>query len=224
MSSFILKIIAAVTMLIDHAGLMLFPGEGWMRAVGRLAFPLFAFCIAEGFLYTRSRLKYFLRLFILGTACQIVYLVAEGDTLLGILLTFSLSILLMWITDIAKRAFREEKRSRYALALAAAASVIAAAVLCSFVEFDYGFAGVMLPVWISLFEKKEYRLAALGFGLAPLCLEMWMYGGYRQMWSLMTVPIVALYNGKPGKYRMKWFFYVFYPAHLAVLQVIDWIV
>ena len=50
MSSFLLKIIAAVTMLIDHAGLMLFPQATWMRAVGRLAFPLFAFCIAEGFL------------------------------------------------------------------------------------------------------------------------------------------------------------------------------
>ncbi len=224
MSAFILKMIAALTMLIDHAGLMLFPGEGWMRIVGRLAFPLFAFCIAEGFRYTRSRLKYFLRLFLLGAACQIVYLVAAGDTLIGILLAFSLSILLMWITDLARRAFAEEKKSRYALAAAALAAVCAAAALCTVVEIDYGFFGIMLPVWISLFEKKEHRLAAMGFGLGTLCLETWMFGGYRQMWSLMSVPILALYNGKPGKYRMKWFFYVFYPAHLAALQVIDWII
>ena len=54
MSGFLLKLIAAATMLIDHAGLLLFPGEHWMRIVGRIAYPLFAWCIAEGFRYTRS--------------------------------------------------------------------------------------------------------------------------------------------------------------------------
>lgn len=55
MSGFVLKLIAAVSMLIDHAGLLLFPEQDWMRLVGRLAMPIFAYCIAEGFLYTRSR-------------------------------------------------------------------------------------------------------------------------------------------------------------------------
>ena len=211
-------------MLIDHAGLLLFPEQGWMRTVGRLAFPLFAYCIAEGFRYTRSRAKYFLRLFALGAACQIVYLVAAGDTLIGILLVFSLSVLLMWVADLAKTAIRENRPSRYLWLCAAISAVCAAAVLCTVAELDYGFFGVMLPVWVSLFEKKEHRLAALGFGLGALCLDSWLMGGHRQMWSLMTVPLLALYNGKPGKYRMKWFFYVFYPAHLGILQVLDWII
>ena len=96
----ILKIIAAVTMLIDHAGLILFPEQHWMRIVGRIAFPLFAYCIAEGYRYTRHRLRYFLQIFLLGIGCQIVYYIAERDWYLGILLTFSLSILLM---ELARR-------------------------------------------------------------------------------------------------------------------------
>ena len=75
----ILKIIAAVTMLIDHAGLILFPEQHWMRIVGRIAFPLFAYCIAEGYRYTRHRLRYFLQIFLLGIGCQIVYYIAERD-------------------------------------------------------------------------------------------------------------------------------------------------
>ena len=223
MSSFLLKIIAAAAMLIDHAGLLLFPGESWMRIVGRLAFPIFAYCIAEGFRYTRSRGKYFLRLFLLGGACQIVYYVAAGDTLIGILLVFSVSVLLMWLGDLAKTAFREDRPSRCLWLAAAVAAVIAVAWMTAVWEFDYGFFGIMLPVWVSLFDEKEHRLAALGFGLGALCLDSWIGGAYRQTWSLLTLPILTLYNGKPGRYRMKWFFYVFYPAHLALLQCLAWI-
>jgi len=220
MTGFILKLIAAASMLIDHAGLVLFPQAGWMRVVGRLAMPIFAYCIAEGFYYTRSRWKYFLRLFVLGAACQVVYFVAAGDTLLGILITFSISILLMWLADVTKRAFREERRGKYALAAACAAAVTAVFVLCRFVEIDYGFFGIMLPVWISLFEDRRYRLAAAAVGLTALCAE----GGLtRQWWSMCTIPILAAYNGKPGRVRMKYFFYVFYPVHLAVIQLIAWV-
>ena len=75
MSAFVLKLLAAACMLIDHAGLLLFPSQTWMRAVGRLAFPLFAYFIGEGFYYTKNRLRYFLRIFLLGVACQIPYAV-----------------------------------------------------------------------------------------------------------------------------------------------------
>lgn len=63
----ILKLIAALSMLIDHVGLMFFPNQLWMRAVGRLAFPIFAFFIAEGFRYTRSKLRYLLTVFALAS-------------------------------------------------------------------------------------------------------------------------------------------------------------
>ena len=58
MTAFVLKLIAAASMLTDHAGLILFHKKKWMRIVGRLAFPLFAFLITEGFQHTRNRRRY----------------------------------------------------------------------------------------------------------------------------------------------------------------------
>lgn len=208
-------------MLIDHAGILLFPGAAWMRIVGRLAFPLYAFCIAEGFRHTRSRGKYFLRIFILGAACQIVYYVAAGDTLIGILIAFSLSILYMWLFDETKTALRERKKSRYALLTACVAALAALWLLCQFVEIDYGFFGVILPVLISLFEDRRARLCAMAMGLIVLCVDT---ASVRQWFCLAALIPAALYNGQPGRHRLKYFFYIFYPAHLALLQLIAWVV
>ena len=87
-----LKLIAAVSMLIDHMGVIFFPYDAIFRVIGRLAFPIFAFMIAEGCFYTKNRLRYFLGIFLLGTACQLVYFFVSGDTYLNILLTFSCAI------------------------------------------------------------------------------------------------------------------------------------
>lgn len=106
MTAFILKLIASASMLIDHAGLMLFNDNPTMRMIGRLAFPIFAFFIAEGFRYTRDRAKYFMRVFALGLICQIVYTIADGSIYIGILLVFSLSIMLMYLLDCLKTAVK----------------------------------------------------------------------------------------------------------------------
>ena len=223
MSGCILKLIAALSMLIDHAGLLLFPGAHWMRVAGRLAFPIYAYFIAEGFRYTRSRRRYFLRVFLLGAACQTVYTIADRTLYLGILLTFSFSILLMWLLDAARRAFRENSRARVPLAAALLAALAAAALLCRFVTVDYGFFGILTPVLVSLFEEKYPRLAALSLGLAAVATAELLAGSKVQLASALAVPLLALYNGKPGRYRLKYFFYIFYPAHLAVLQMIAWL-
>ena len=68
-----LKIIAAISMVIDHTGVIFFPDVLIFRIIGRLGLPIFAFMIAEGCRYTKNKLKYFLSLLILGTACQLVY-------------------------------------------------------------------------------------------------------------------------------------------------------
>lgn len=67
----VIKILAAILMVIDHIGVILFPNVLLLRIIGRLSFPLFAFMIAEGAKYTKNKLKYFLGIFILGIICQI---------------------------------------------------------------------------------------------------------------------------------------------------------
>ena len=61
-----LKLVAALTMLIDHVGMLLFPQVLLLRIIGRLAFPIYAFMIAEGCRYTKNKLRYFLMVFLLG--------------------------------------------------------------------------------------------------------------------------------------------------------------
>lgn len=63
-----LKLIAAFTMLLDHAGILLFPRVTLFRILGRLAYPIYAYMIAEGCRYTRNKLRYFLMVFGLGAA------------------------------------------------------------------------------------------------------------------------------------------------------------
>ena len=90
-----LKLIAAAAMVADHVGYLFFPTVAALRIIGRLAFPIFAYMIAEGCGYTRNKLKYFLHVFLLAVICQIVYFVAARDTHMNILVTFSLAILLI---------------------------------------------------------------------------------------------------------------------------------
>ena len=220
MSSFVIKIIAAVSMLIDHMGLLLFPQYGIMRILGRLAFPLYAFCIAEGFYYTRDRKRYFLQIFVLGLLCQIVYFIADGSMCLGVLIAFSMSILLMWALDEVKKALAAKDGTMKAAAIFVL-SLAAVAALCHFMTVDYGFVGILLPVLAFASDKKWVRLGLFSLGLAALCAVIQVSGGLDvQWWAMAALPLLALYNGKPGKYRMKYFFYIFYPAHLAVLYLI----
>lgn len=238
MSSFVLKLIAAVTMFIDHMGLILFPGQMIFRVIGRLAFPLYAYCIAEGFRYTRNRWHYFLRIFILGAVCQIVYAFVDDHLLLGILISFSIAIVIMALCDSVKSCLRGEtsrlnrligKLTRKSLSpdadrilstVLACTSIILAFVLCMAVDVDYGFFGIMLPVLTSFFDDRGQRFVIFSTALLALCIDM-TAGFTIQYWSLLTIPIIALYNGKPGRYRLKNFFYIFYPLHLVVLYGID---
>ena len=77
-------------MVIDHLGYMYYPSAIWMRIVGRISLPIFAFFIAEGCFYTKNRLKYFSLTFGLGVICQIVYFIAMESTYMSILITFLL--------------------------------------------------------------------------------------------------------------------------------------
>lgn len=243
MTGSILKILAAVSMFIDHAGVILFPQHGWMRIIGRIAFPLYAYCIAEGFRYTRNRLRYFLQIFLLGVGCQIVYTIAEGTVYLGILLTFSFSILLMAAADAVMKSFANEKTwsDRAAEILFAKPMqptvrcffhsllffllLAAIWVLTQYVTVDYGFWGVLLPL-LAFLPRETWGQKLLFFGgMFILALEQYLGGGFTtQFWSALAIPILVTYNGKPGKLRMKWFFYIFYPAHMAFLYLLSFLI
>ena len=212
-----LKLIAAASMLIDHIGVLFFSGNVTFRIVGRLAYPIFAYMIAQGCCYTRNKTRYFLQIFLLSAACQLVYYLVDGSLYFSILVTFSSSILVIYAMQYA----REKGNAGFLLLAAAVAGVW---LLNRYLTIDYGFWGSMVPVFAALFmergrDTKWKTLLSTGVGLLILSLTL---GGV-QIWSLAALPVLALYNGQRGKLPMKYFFYIFYPLHLAVLQGIAWI-
>lgn len=229
-----LKIIAALSMLIDHIGVILLPGVEALRIIGRISFPIFAFMIAEGCAKTHSKRRYFLSVFALGAACQVVYYLYDGSTYLGILITFSLSILLIYsLQDLKETLFDDTKcRSRRLTALLVFPLLVAAVYLLNcYFTIDYGFWGCMLPVLASVFRKPASlapscfdRLDRLGVHVAMLCIGLvflsYGHGGV-QPYSLCSVPFLSLYSGLRGTWHMKSFFYIFYPAHLAAITLLS---
>lgn len=218
-----LKLVAAFAMLLDHGGILLFPRVQLLRVVGRIAYPIFAFMIAEGCRHTKNRLRYFLLVFGLGTGCQLVYYLASGDTFLNILLTFSLSILLIYLLQEACRAQTWQKQALWSALLCT--GFIGVYGLNEVLTIDYGFWGIMIPVFVAFSQEKgktgsKLPVLMMFAGLLLLTADL---GGI-QHYALLALPLLLLYNGQRGKYRTKYFFYIFYPVHLAVLQGIAWLV
>lgn len=208
-----LKLLAALFMTIDHVGVLLLPHVIVLRILGRLALPIFAFMIAEGCRYTRNRLRYFGSVFALGVLCQIVYYLAERSLYFSILITFSLSI----ATIYALQDWKGKKTPRSALVFFGAVAGVYA--LNRVFAIDYGFWGCMLPVFAAAFQKTAWdrpwvNLGMLGLGLLILAADL----GQIQYYALPALPLLACYNGRRGRWKLKYFFYLFYPIHLVLLQ------
>ena len=216
-----LKIIAMVSMLFDHVGKELLPQYPILQIIGRLAFPIFAYMIAEGCFYTKNKIKYFLTIFILGTGCQIVYTVAEHSFYQNVLITFSLSIALIFSLE----NFRIKRKKLSGIILfftVLIVSILTKVLPLSLEEYgfqiDYGIYGVLLPVAVFYGKEKRQKLV---YTTGVLALLAHSFGGGIQWFSLLSVPILALYNQKRGKYNIKPLFYIFYPAHLIVIYLIS---
>lgn len=234
-----LKIIAAISMLIDHMGHFLFPWVAAFRIIGRLAFPIFAFMIAQGCKYTRNRLRYFLTVFCVGMVCQAVNWVLHVEEYLCILLTFSISILLIYMLQLAKETLssEESKGTRKALvSLATVGAFVSTFVFVLLVPTDYGFAGVLTPVFASVFAWRKEQFPPEQYVrfdnntvhtlmmVPPLLIIALEIDLYIQYFSFLAIPLLLMYSGKRGRLPLKYLFYVFYPLHLAVLGVISFVI
>ena len=216
LSSNALKLIALVSMTIDHIGLLLFPQYRFLRIIGRIAFPIFAYMIAEGCRYTSNRIRYFLTVFLLGFAMQVFFWLTRRSVYQHVLITFSMSIFLIYSVQIAK------KRGGVWVVLSVLV-FLGEAFICLFPEklvpwpsfvIDYGLCGVLLPLLIYAGRNRTERLAAAAVGLIALSLSM----SRLQWWCLLSLPLLALYSGKRGHTKLKYLFYIYYPLHLIVLE------
>jgi hypothetical protein len=238
LSNNMLKIIAAIFMVCDHMGVILFPKIEILRIIGRLSFPIFAYLIAEGAKHTKNKLRHFLTMFSFAAVIQIVYFIYDRSLEMSVLVTFTLSLVIIYALDALKsEAFALNVRWQGVLltSLLFIGSIAFALAMDKTVDLDYGFSGCLLPVLPSLFniprterktevferlDRKLPRILMTSIGILALSFD---YGG-TQFFSLLTIPLLLLYSEKRGKYNMKYFFYVFYPLHLVILQGIAWLI
>lgn len=218
-----LKIIALLAMTCDHVGKQLLPQITILQIFGRLAFPIFAYMIAEGCVHTKSKKKYLLSMAGLGAICQIAYFVAMGSLYQCVLVTFSLSIGLIFLLDYAK-----EKKKVFAY-IACAMGFLAAVFICVILPWllwntdftiDYGIIGVLLPVGIYLGKSRKAKFWIMAGVLTFMAIKM---GGI-QWYALLTPLLLVLYNGQRGTFKMKHLFYIYYPLHLVGIYLIGLIV
>lgn len=220
----VLKGIAAALMLTDHVGAILLPEVPVLRCVGRLAFPIFAFFIAEGYAHTRDFGRYFRRLAILAVVSEIPFNLENGSvfdlTRQNVLFTFCLALLTLRGLEALGR---ERGFGRWAgCGLVLAAGFAAGELL----RTDYGGWGVVTVALLYLCRDGRYAklwlllaMAAVN-GLGMGSLTMPVFGGEMpiQIFAVAALPMIWLYNGQAGPKGLRRAFYVFYPAHLLVLE------
>lgn len=214
----VLKIIAVLSMLVDHIGAYFFPNILVFRIIGRLAFPIFAFFIAEGWKHTRSKKKYFLTLCLFAIISQVPYYFLKGAIYLNILFTFILSLGIIYFIEMFKR------RSISGM-LGAAGVFLVSAIGSMLGMVDYGLLGVLLPAIFYFINLKELKFFIAGLVLVLISLKSIIFSGvifenFIQLFSLFSLVLIWFYNGEKGKINLKYFFYIFYPVHLGIILLI----
>ena len=232
----LIKLLACVFMAIDHVGKMLFPNVPQLRWIGRLAFPLFAYCIAVGAICTRNPLRYLSRIAVLALVSQPLYALALGhensamyavsfsESPLRAAWSFYIhswqkpSILLSLLLGLALLCCLRSRQ----WALAAMALVLCARFSAS---LDYGLSGILLMLLFYLLcPCPPLSLAAT----CAFLLFYWARGsGYLLLGHTFNMEVYALpallFVHLPMRRRTafpRWVLYAFYPAHLAVLAAL----
>ncbi len=209
----LLKWIAIITMTVDHIGVVLYPEFNVLRFIGRLSFPLFAYLLILGMENTRNIRYYFARLFIFALISQVPFFLAiDYGPFESLNIFFTLSFGLLFI-------YFFKKGSAFAFV-----PVVASFVL----PFDYGIYGIAMIGCMYILKKNTK------FGVASLVLlnTLFLVPLNSQFLSIAAIPFIVLHkNGSLNITResserfaiplwRKYFFYVYYPLHLALLYII----
>ncbi len=237
-TSFCLHIMAMVFMLCDHLWGTLIPGNDWLTCIGRLAFPLYAFMLVEGYFHTRDLKKYVRRLFLFALLSEIPFNLAMGSRLFypihqNVLWSFLISVALIhWNQRVREQALW--KRLLVGILTLCIGYVVG---LITFV--DYYHAGILMVLTFYFFRgRKWWQFVAQLLCLWYINLEM--LGGYsyevqigdqtyflvRQGFALLSLIPILLYRGKQGYHSkaLQYFYYSFYPLHLLILGVLKFLI
>ncbi len=207
----------------------------FLRGVGRTAFPIFCFLLVEGFIHTRSRLRYALSLLLFGIISEASFdllFFAEDEVFninmldalkansyllndqCNVYFTLLLGLLVIWAMDAVCRIFKE-KNIPIAFTIISIAVIEALGCLIAYkINSDYDFYGIILISIFYLLKRYEFIRILVGYiFICQLGIEFASLPGYILM---------ALYNHKRGRNlgNFKYFFYLFYPVHLTLIYIV----
>jgi len=216
-----LKWIAIITMIIDHVGAVLFPyylhpEMLFLRLIGRIAFPIFAFLIVEGYHHTRDVNKYGMRLLAFAVLSEVPFDLAFFGTVFtmqhqNVFFTLALGLFALTVYDSVL------KKDTFLRRIIATSAVFAIGMIAYFFKTDYGIFGIMLIVLIHVYNEK--KMVALWIALINILMVVY-YGGFFQIFALLSIPFILLYNGKKGP-SLKYLFYAIYPVHIFLLYLLN---
>ncbi len=234
LSASTLHILAMAFMLLDHLWATVISGQWWMTAIGRLAFPIFAFMITEGYYHTKNLRRYVRRLLICALISEIPFnLMTTGSPIYpfhqNVIWTFLLGI---WLIHLNEKA-RTKKVWIRILVLLGTLVVGYLAGLITFVDY-YG-AGVLTVLVFALFRERN-PWCRLGQLAALFVLNVLTLGGVTyyvpffgielpvriQALALLALIPIWFYRGRQGirSRTFQHFRYAFYPAHMLILALI----
>lgn len=224
-----LKILAMVLMLCDHAWATVVPGNQWLTCIGRLAFPIFAFQIAEGCAQTHNFKKYLGRMFLWALISEIPFNLMMGGSAFypfhqNVLFTFCEALLMIWLLNWA----RQKNVGLFAVMIPVTAAVGYALSMVTMV--DYFGTGVLMVLLFYL--TREVRFGWLIQLAGMFYINFMMMGGQtltigplefpHQGLALLALIPIWLYNGKQGPHStaIRRACYAFYPLHILILSLI----
>ena len=224
MTSFKLKIIAIITMVCDHLGDALFSVVSPLNFIGRMAFPIFAFQLSEGYIHTKNIKRYLLRIFVFAIISQIpFYLFIHkffGRSGLNIFFTLFLGLTSILLYDKIKKKVKSKNKIINVLAILPA---IILSIIGQLLDVDYGWWGVILIFVFFVFKDNKIKtvIAFLILCIIKYSIEIILNGFsylYIQLmlWTMLPIALIVLYNGEQGR-KIKYLSYAFYPIHLLLL-------
>lgn len=228
-----LKGLAMVTMFLDHTCWTIAFGHQWMTCVGRLAFPLFAFLIAEGYRHTRDFKRYLKRMVLFALVSEIPFNLMTGGSLINpfhqnVMFTFCLALLLLRMVD---KAWERSWRQGVFVAVFGGCLGYGLGFLTFADYYGYGvitvlvfwLAGKVRLGWLLELAVLAYinleLIGGMSYVLTLWGKEIWVP---QQAFALLALIPIGMYNGQRGPGGKKWqyFGYAFYPAHILVLALL----
>ena len=226
MSAFVLKIIACITMFIDHIGYIIFDKTSYFNYVGRFAFPIFAFQISQGYIHTKNVKKYLMRLFIFAIISQLPFMLFYNSIATGFVINTIFTLFLGLICILLY-----DKVSK----VLGVFTAIFLGILAELCKFDYGFYGIAIILLFYIFkDHKIYMISS--FILATIIKYLYHILSYAKydsatlirafeyyfplcLFTILSSVFIYFYNGKKGR-NVKYLLYLFYPLHLLLIYVL----